>query len=102
MDVYRTNPKLYIEKANILKAIAHPQRLCIVKTLCERDHVTVTDMQDCLNEAQPTVSQHLAKLKAAGIITGKREGTNIFYSMHDEETRKLITEIINDIFEMAD
>ena len=102
MDVYRTNPKLYIEKANILKAIAHPQRLCIVKTLCEKDHVTVTDMQDCLNEAQPTVSQHLAKLKAAGIITGNREGTSIFYSMHDEETRKLITGIINDIFESAD
>ncbi len=98
MQVYRTEPDLFIEKANILKALAHPQRLCIVKTLCEKEHITVTNMQDCLGEAQSTVSQHLAKLKAARIIIGKREGTNIFYSIYDEEMKKKLQVILNEFF----
>jgi len=63
--IYRTQPESFIELAEILKAIAHPQRLCIVKTLCEKDHLNVGDMQHCLGEAQATVSQHLIRLKAA-------------------------------------
>ncbi len=98
MDLYRTNPNLFIEKANILKALAHPQRLCIVKMLCIKDQVTVTDMQECLEEAQSTVSQHISRLKSAGIIAGRREGTKIFYSIRDVKTRELIRALINDIF----
>jgi ArsR family transcriptional regulator len=98
MQAYRTNPELFIQKANILKALAHPQRLCIVQKLCQTDSISVTDMQDCLGEAQPTVSQHLSKLKAAGIIIGKREGTNIYYSLYDEETKKIVRGIIDEIF----
>jgi len=98
MQVYRTDPNLFIEKANILKALGHPQRLCIVKNLCEKDCSTVTDMQSCLGEAQSTVSQHLSKLKSARIITGKREGTNVFYSIYDEEMKKKLKVILDEIF----
>lgn len=98
MQVYRTNPELFIQKATILKALAHPQRLCIVQKLCQQDRLTVTDMQECLGEAQPTVSQHLSKLKAARIIIGKREGTNIYYSMYDEEMKRIIKGIVDEIF----
>lgn len=96
--VYRNEPDLFIEKANILKALGHPQRLCIVKMLCEKDQITVTDMQECLEEAQSTVSQHVSKLKSAGIISGRREGTSIFYSIRDAEIRKLVAMLIQDIF----
>ena len=98
MSDYRTDPELFIEKANVLKALAHPQRLCIVKALCEKDRISVTDMQDCLGEVQSTVSQHLSKLKSAKIIAGKRDGTSILYSMHDEEIRKKVKSIINEFF----
>ena len=98
MHVYRTDPALFAELADILKALAHPQRLCIVKTLCEKNRSNVTDMQNCLGEAQAKVSQHLSKLKSAKIISGKREGTNIFYSIYDEKTRKLVEAIINEFF----
>jgi ArsR family transcriptional regulator len=95
---YRTQPESFLELAEILKAIAHPQRLCIVKTLCEKDHLNVGDMQHCLGEAQATVSQHLIRLKAAKIITGKREGTNIYYSIIDERARNLVKAVINEYF----
>ena len=97
MEVYRTNPKLFIEKSEILKALGHPQRLCIVKMLCEKDSATVSDMQSCLDEAQPTVSQHLSKLKASRIIVGERNGTNINYSICDG-AKRTIKSIIEDLF----
>ena len=101
-QVYRTNPKSFIELVEILKALAHPQRLCIVKSLCEKDHLNVSDMQHCLGEAQATVSQHLARLKASRIITGKRVGTNIYYSICDERIRRLIKAVISEYFSDED
>lgn len=96
--IYRTDPESFMELSELLKALAHPQRLCIVKTLCEQDHLNVSDMQHCLGEAQATVSQHLIRLKAAKIITGKREGTNIYYSIIDERARNLVRAVINEYF----
>jgi ArsR family transcriptional regulator len=93
---YRTDPESFNELAEFLKALAHPQRLCIVKTLCNKQHSNVTDMQACLGEAQSTVSQHLAKLKAAKLIVGKREGTNVYYSLYDEKTRRLVQLLVNE------
>jgi len=98
MGVYRTDPELFVAGANILKALAHPQRLCIVKTLCEKEQVNVSDMQECLGEVQSTVSQHIARLKAAGVIVGKREGTNIFYSIANEKQRISLQALIKTLF----
>ena len=94
--VYRSEPELFIELAEILKALAHPQRLCIVKSLCEKGTLNVGDMQHCLGEAQATVSQHLSRLKAAKIIEGRREGTSIYYSISDDRVRSILNTIIDD------
>ncbi len=96
MNTYKTNPDFFIEKANILKALAHPARLCIAKTLCENEYSNVTDMQTCLGEAQSTVSQHISKLKAARIIVGRREGTKIYYSIANEKIKDLIRVLIEE------
>ncbi len=95
---YKNEPEAFIEAADVLKSIAHPQRLCIVKTLCEKDQINVGDIQHCLNEAQSTVSQHLAKLKAAHIISGKREGTNIYYSISDPRVKQIVQAVIGEFF----
>ena len=81
------------EKANILKAISHPVRLCIVRGLLNEGESNVTNMQNCLEAPQSTISQHLAKLKAAGIIEGERKGTEIFYKVVNEEVKKIIKAI---------
>jgi len=84
-----TNYKRFEEKSDKLKALAHPQRLCIVKGLIE-NKCNVSKIQECLNLPQSTVSQHLAKLKAAGIIEGKRNGVEICYQVADEEVKNII------------
>jgi len=78
------------KKAEILKAIAHPVRLCIVKNLIDINSCNVSTMQNCLDMPQSTVSQHLAKLKSAGIIEGERHGVEIIYKVVNEEVRKVI------------
>jgi ArsR family transcriptional regulator len=84
----------YSDTAEMLKVLAHPVRLCIVKGLIEKGECNVTYMQSCLDTPQSTVSQHLQKLKAAGIIEGRRNGLEIYYSVKSEK----ITELINALF----
>lgn len=82
--------KKYTAESDILKAIAHPVRLCIVKGLMA-NKCNVTRMQECLNMPQSTVSQHLAKLKAAGIIEGERNGLEICYKVVNERVKGIVT-----------
>ncbi|MDF2985498.1 MAG: putative transcriptional regulator [Eubacterium sp.] len=76
--------KKFEKKADKMKAMAHPHRLCIIKGLMEGG-CNVTKIQECLGLPQSTVSQHLAKLKSAGIIDGERNGLEICYRVVDEE-----------------
>lgn len=78
------------DTAELLKVIAHPVRLCIVKGLLENGSCNVSHMQSCLDIPQSTVSQHLQKLKSAGIIEGKRNGLEINYCIVDERVIKLV------------
>jgi len=75
-----------------LKAISHPHRLCIIKELIGNSS-NVSKIQECLQLPQSTVSQHLSKLKAAGIVKGVRKGPEICYSVVDEDVIA-ITDII--------
>ncbi len=75
--------------SEILKVISHPTRLCIVCKLMLGD-LNVSQMQDCLDKPQSTVSQHLSLLKSRGIIEGKRCGVEVIYSLVNDEVEKLI------------
>lgn len=80
----------YNEKAELLKVLAHPVRLCIVKGLLEVETCNVSHMQDCLEIPQSTISQHIQKLRAAGIIEGTRNGLEINYRVCSPMVAKLI------------
>jgi len=80
----------YTDMAELFKALGHPARLCIVDGLLHNAGCNVSFMQSCLNIPQSTVSQHLAKLKAAGIIEGKREGLEIKYTVVNKEVICLV------------
>lgn len=87
--------KVYEEKAEKLKAISHPHRLCIIKGLMDNS-CNVTKIQECLKLPQSTVSQHLSKLKAAGIIEGKRSGLEICYKVVDEDAIAVVKKLFNE------
>jgi len=71
-----------LEKAtSLLKAIAHPLRLSIIKTINEKEKLTVTELQNILKIEQPVLSHHLNILKYKGILISKRIGKNVFYQV---------------------
>jgi ArsR family transcriptional regulator len=64
--------------------------LCIIKGLLEEGENNVSFMQSCLDVPQSTLSQHLGKLRAFGIIEGLRKGTEIYYRVTNEEAIKIV------------
>jgi DNA-binding transcriptional ArsR family regulator len=85
----------YNDNAEVLKALAHPIRLCIVKNLLDNGECNVGHMYTCLEVPQSTVSQHLQKLRSSGIIEGIRNGLEINYKIKDKRMGKIINSIFN-------
>ncbi len=67
-------------RAAILKALAHPSRLLIVEKLSEKSYC-VCELTAMIGADTSTVSKHLSVLKNAGIISDKKQGTSVYYSL---------------------
>lgn len=74
--------------AEIAKALSHPARVQILKTLSTKACIC-GDLVDILPLAQATVSQHLKELKRAGIIKGEIEGPRTCYCIDEEAVQKV-------------
>jgi DNA-binding transcriptional ArsR family regulator len=79
-------------KSEILKALGHPIRFCIVEGLVDGER-NVASIMDCLSLPQPTVSRHLQILKSAGILDVQRVGNEMHYSVVNAEARKIIASL---------
>lgn len=81
--------------AEVLKVMAHPIRLKIIKNLLDNGPCNVGSLQEVFNIPQPTVSSHLGKLKRAGVLNSDRNGTEIFYKVDN----KFILSLTESIFD---
>ncbi|MGW1174956.1 ArsR/SmtB family transcription factor [Kitasatospora sp. NPDC002543] len=73
----------------VLKAVADPSRYRLLWALSRRE-LPVSELAELLGAHVAATSQHLAKLRAAGLVVARREGTRIFYRA--TEVRGLLTE----------
>lgn len=80
----------YGEAANLLKSIAHPVRICIIKGLQKKGLCNVSDMRCGLDLPQSTVSTHLSILRDMGIVETLRKGTEIYYQIKDQRVVELL------------
>lgn len=64
-----------------LKALGHPVRLGIAFQLAAEPETCACDFAAVFGVSQPTVSEHLRVLREAGLVTTKRQGTQICYSL---------------------
>jgi len=74
------NRELYEYRARILKALAHPNRLAMVDALTDGE-MCVSKLQEIVGSDMSTVSKHLAVLKAAGIVSDRKQGLQVFYRL---------------------
>ena len=70
----------FVERALILKAMAHPTRLYIVDVL-ESGERCVRDLTAMVGADMSTISRHLSVLKAAGIVSDEKRGSEVYYSL---------------------
>jgi ArsR family transcriptional regulator len=81
----------YDQEAQLFRALAHPVRLRILDILA-RQEACVCHLTALLKQRQPYVSQQLATLREAGLVTDRREGTLIYYRLSDEHLARLLDE----------
>jgi ArsR family transcriptional regulator len=75
--------------ATRLKALGHPVRLGIAMALARKPGTCACDFAEMFDVSQPTVSEHLRVLREAGLVTTRRRGTQIFYSLDPAVVRKI-------------
>ncbi|HQQ11705.1 MAG TPA: metalloregulator ArsR/SmtB family transcription factor [Bacteroidales bacterium] len=67
-----------------LKAIAHPTRIAIIEMLSGEKYLSVTEIYLLLDIEQAAASHHLNIMKNKGILSSRRDGKKIFYSLQNE------------------
>jgi DNA-binding transcriptional ArsR family regulator len=75
--------------ANFMKAMAHENRLMILCHLTQGEK-SVTELENLLSTRQAAVSQQLARLRLEGLVSHRRDGKAIYYSIKDDRARQMI------------
>lgn len=76
--------------AEFLKTMAHEGRLMILYHLGDNEK-SVGELEDLLNLRQAAVSQMLARLREERLVTTRRDGKTIYYSLANENANRIIT-----------
>jgi DNA-binding transcriptional ArsR family regulator len=71
---------LYKLKAEFFKTLGHPARVRILELLSERDH-TVAELLPEVGLESSNLSQQLAVLRRAGVVTARKDGNSVIYSI---------------------
>ena len=87
-----------VQTSVLLKALSDPTRLTMVASLVKADApICICDFTAGLGLSQPTISHHMAKLKAAELVDSEKRGIWIYYRLRDElppATRRLLNQLI--------
>ena len=96
----RLDPEDMMAKAlaasRFLKALAHERRLMILCHLSTGEK-SVTELENLLSSRQAAVSQQLARLRLEGLVSCRRDGKAIHYSLSDPKAARLIG-VVYDLF----
>lgn len=77
----------------MLKLVSDPTRLKILWALLHGEH-SVNDLADHVGAQPAAVSQHLAKLRIAGLVKVRREGNKMFYRTHNQHVHNVIEQAL--------
>jgi DNA-binding transcriptional ArsR family regulator len=78
-----TDEGMRTRAAAIARALADPKRLCVVERLAAGEQ-SVSDLSREVGCQVPNMSQHLAVLRSAGLVSTRRAGSTVFYRLADD------------------
>src|SRR4051794_37510699 len=85
MRIQKAASQTVVGSARLLRAFADPVRLRVLNLLVDRE-VCVCHIHEALDLPQPTVSRHLAYLRKAGVVVGRKEGLWVHYRLAEPAT----------------
>ncbi|MGW0883331.1 ArsR/SmtB family transcription factor [Streptomyces sp. NPDC002671] len=80
--------------AELLALLGDRTRLTLLHALAAGE-ADVTTLTEACGAARPAVSQHLARLRLAGLVQTRKEGRRVVYSLSDGHLRRLVDEALN-------
>ena len=92
MPINATTAPLYAIKAELFRSLAHPVRIQALEVLCadENHSAPVSRLMAATGAEASVLSQHLAVLKRAGVVTSARTGNTVVYSL----SRPLVADLL--------
>jgi ArsR family transcriptional regulator len=76
-------------KADLFRALAHPARIRVLEVLAEGER-SVGELQPRVGIEASHLSQQLAILRRAGLVTTRKDGSSVVYAIRDPETIALL------------
>ncbi|SHL12258.1 transcriptional regulator, ArsR family [Pseudonocardia thermophila] len=80
---------LYQLKAEFFKTLGHPVRIRVLELLSEREHA-VSELVAEIKIEPANLSQHLAVLRRAGLVTTRKDGSAVHYSVTSQQVSELL------------
>jgi DNA-binding transcriptional ArsR family regulator len=85
----------YVELAvEVFSMLADATRVRIILSLKEIGEMSVNHLADVVDKSAPSVSQHLAKLRLARMVSTRQDGVRVFYRLTDEHASQLVVDAI--------
>jgi DNA-binding transcriptional ArsR family regulator len=85
------------EAAQLLKLLGNEKRLLMLCFLATRGEMTVGELVDAVKLSQSALSQHLARLRADGLVTFRRTSQTLHYSVADKRALRVL-QVLKEIY----
>lgn len=89
----RNEGERFTVAAEVLALLADRTRLALLERLTEGE-ANVTTLAEACGVARPSVSQHLARLRLAGLVTTRKEGRRVIYALRHGHLKRLVDEAL--------
>jgi len=77
-------PYMSMNPLQLFKCLADETRLQILLLINQQEELCVCELVEAINESQPKISRHLAQLRGCGLLSDRRAGQWVHYSIHPQ------------------
>lgn len=85
------------EATRLLKLLANEKRLHILCELANHREMSVTDLSEAIDLGQSALSQHLARMRAEGLLAFRRDAQTVYYRIANPDADRILA-LLKDIF----
>jgi DNA-binding transcriptional ArsR family regulator len=85
------------EAARMLRLLANERRLLVLCHLLTRGEMSVGALAEAVQLSQPALSQHLAQMRAEGLVATRREAQTIWYRVADPKVERVV-EVLHELY----